>query len=166
MIIKALKENYNNADYSSARMTTQNKGDWKYGRIEVRAKLPTGLGTWPAIWMMPTNSVYGVWPNSGEIDIMEHWGANQNYVQSALHTPSSYGGTINHGGQYISNATTQFNIFTLEWTPEQMIFSVNGYVHYTYNPESVLGFEQHSKLILHQYYHENDAGSHCDEHLS
>ena len=59
----------------------------------------------------------------GEIDIMEHWGANQNYVQSALHTPSSYGGTINHGGQYISS-TTQFNIYTLEWTPEQMIFSV------------------------------------------
>ena len=67
---------------------------------------------------------------------MEHWGANQNYVQSALHTPSSYGGTINHGGQYISNATTQFNIYTLEWTPEQMIFSVNEYVHYTYNPET------------------------------
>ncbi|MFL2994515.1 MAG: family 16 glycosylhydrolase [Candidatus Neomarinimicrobiota bacterium] len=56
-------------------------------------------------------------------------GANQNYVQSALHTPSSYGGTINHGGQYISNATTQFNVYTLEWTSEQMIFSVNGYVH-------------------------------------
>ena len=67
---------------------------------------------------------------------MEHWGANQNYVQSALHTPSSYGGTINHGGQYISNATTQFNIYTLEWTSEQMIFSVNGYVHYTYSPET------------------------------
>jgi len=66
---------------------------------------------------------------------MEHWGANQNYVQSALHTPSSYGATINHGGQYISNATTQFNVYTLEWTSEQMIFSVNGYVHYTYNPD-------------------------------
>jgi beta-glucanase (GH16 family) len=65
---------------------------------------------------------------------MEHWGANQNYVQSALHTPSSYGGTSNVGGQYISNASTQFNVYTLEWTPEEMIFSVNEYVHYTYNP--------------------------------
>jgi beta-glucanase (GH16 family) len=65
---------------------------------------------------------------------MEHWGTNQNYVQSALHTPSSYGGTTNLGGQYISNASTEFNIYCLEWTPEQMIFSVNDYVHYTYNP--------------------------------
>jgi len=64
------------------------------------------------------------------------WGANQNYVQSALHTPSSYGATINHGGQYISNAITQFNVYTLEWTSEQMIFSVNGYIHYTYNPDT------------------------------
>ena len=76
------------------------------------------------------------WPQCGEIDIMEHWGANQNYVQSALHTPSSYGATINHGGQYISNAITQFNVYTLEWTSEQMIFSVNGYIHYTYNPDT------------------------------
>ena len=114
--------------------------------MDVKAKLPEGVGTWPAIWMLGQNisepgaywqtQGYGTtsWPYCGEIDIMEHWGANQNYVQSALHTPSSYGGTSNVGGQYISNASTQFNVYTLEWTPEQMIFSVNGYVHYTYNP--------------------------------
>jgi len=146
--IVAKKETYTDQgqtkEYTSARLNS--KYAFTYGRVEVRAKLPEGVGTWPAIWMLGQNisepgaywqtQGYGTtsWPYCGEIDIMEHWGAYQNYVQSALHTPSSYGGTINHGGQYISNATTQFNVYTLEWTPEQMIFSVNGYVHYTYNP--------------------------------
>ena len=146
--IVAKKETYTDQgqtkEYTSARLNS--KHAFTYGRVEVRAKLPEGVGTWPAIWMLGQNisepgaywqtQGYGTtsWPYCGEIDIMEHWGANQNYVQSALHTPSSYGGTSNVGGQYISNASTQFNVYTLEWTPEQMIFSVNGYVHYTYNP--------------------------------
>ena len=146
--IVAKKETYTDQgqtkEYTSARLNS--KYAFTYGRVDVKAKLPEGVGTWPAIWMLGQNisepgaywqtQGYGTtsWPYCGEIDIMEHWGANQNYVQSALHTPSSYGGTSNVGGQYISNASTQFNIYTLEWTPEQMIFSVNGYVHYTYNP--------------------------------
>ena len=147
--IVAKKETYTDQgqtkEYTSARLNS--KYAFTYGKVEVKAKLPEGFGTWPAIWMLGQNisesgaywqtQGYGntSWPHCGEIDIMEHWGANQNYVQSALHTPSSYGATINHGGQYISNATTQFNVYTLEWTSEQMIFSVNGYVHYTYNPD-------------------------------
>jgi len=147
--IVAKKETYTDQgqtkEYTSARLNS--KYAFTYGKVEVKAKLPEGVGTWPAIWMLGQNisepgaywqtQGYGTtsWPHCGEIDIMEHWGANQNYVQSALHTPSSYGATINHGGQYISNATTQFNVYTLEWTSEQMIFSVNGYVHYTYNPD-------------------------------
>ena len=147
--IVAKKETYTDQgqtkEYTSARLNS--KYAFTYGKVEVKAKLPEGVGTWPAIWMLGQNISepgaywqtlgYGTtsWPHCGEIDIMEHWGANQNYVQSALHTPSSYGATINHGGQYISNATTQFNVYTLEWTSEQMIFSVNGYVHYTYNPD-------------------------------
>ena len=146
--IVAKKETYTDQgqikEYTSARLNS--KYAFTYGRVEVRAKLPEGVGTWPAIWMLGQNisepgaywqtQGYGTtsWPYCGEIDIMEHWGANQNYVQSALHTPSSYGGTSNVGGQYISNASTQFNVYTLEWTPEEMIFSVNEYVHYTYNP--------------------------------
>ena len=147
--IVAKKETYTDQgqtkEYTSARLNS--KYAFTYGKVEIKAKLPEGVGTWPAIWMLGQNisepgaywqtQGYGTtsWPHCGEIDIMEHWGANQNYVQSALHTPSSYGATINHGGQYISNATTQFNVYTLEWTSEQMIFSVNGYVHYTYNPD-------------------------------
>ena len=146
--IVAKKEMYTDQghtkEYTSARLNS--KYTFTYGRVEVRAKLPEGVGTWPAIWMLGKNinepgaywqtQGYGTtpWPQCGEVDIMEHWGGNQNYVQSALHTPSSYGGTLNHGGQTIPNASTQFNKYSLEWTPEQMIFSVNDIVHYTYYP--------------------------------
>ena len=146
--IVAKKEMYTDQghtkEYTSARLNS--KYTFTYGRVEVRAKLPEGVGTWPAIWMLGKNinepgaywqtQGYGTtpWPQCGEVDIMEHWGGNQNYVQSALHTPSSYGGTLNHGGQTIPNSSTQFNKYSLEWTPEQMIFSVNDIVHYTYYP--------------------------------
>jgi beta-glucanase (GH16 family) len=129
--------------YTSARLNS--KFAFKYGRVEVRAKLPTGVGTWPAIWTLGKNIIEPggfwsatngtvSWPACGEIDIMEHWGNNQNYVQSAIHTPSSFGSTVNIGGQIISTASTQFHIYTLEWTSEKMTFSVDGVVHYVYNP--------------------------------
>ena len=129
--------------YTSARLNS--KFAFTYGRVEVRAKLATGAGTWPAIWTLGKNiiepgaywtSTYGTtnWPACGEIDIMEHWGVNQNYVQSAMHTPSSYGGTVNLGGQTIATASSDFHVYTLEWTSQKMVFSVDGIVHYTYNP--------------------------------
>jgi len=129
--------------YTSARLNS--KFAFTYGRVEVRAKLPIGGGTWPAIWMLGKNviepgaywtSTYGTtnWPACGEIDIIEHWGNNQNYVQSAMHTPSSYGNTVNLGGQTIATASGDFHVYTLEWTSQKMVFSVDGIVHYTYNP--------------------------------
>ena len=129
--------------YTSARLNS--KFAFKYGRVEVRAKLPSGAGTWPAIWMLGKNIIepggywtatHGTlsWPACGEIDIMEHWGTNQNYVQSAMHTPSSYGGTVNLGGQTIATASSEFHIYTLVWTAEKMVFSVDNVAHYTYNP--------------------------------
>ena len=131
-------------EYTSARLNS--KFAFKYGKVEVRAKLPTGYGTWPAIWMLGINntepggywsSIYGTtsWPGCGEIDIMEHWGSNQNYIQSAIHSPSSYGNTVNHGGSVINNASTDFHIYTLEWSSEKIVFKVDGIKHYTYNPE-------------------------------
>ena len=130
--------------YTSARLNS--KYAFTYGKIEIRALLPQGIGTWPAIWMLGKNinepgaywetQGFGTtpWPACGEVDIMEHWGSNQNYVQSAIHTPSSFGGTINHGGQYISTASTQFHLYTLEWSEDEMVFSVDGNIHYSYNP--------------------------------
>lgn len=130
--------------YTSARLNS--KYAFQYGRVEVRAKLPTGAGTWPAIWTLGKNisengaywqtQGYGTtgWPYCGEIDIMEHWGHNQNYVQSAMHTPSSHGGTVNHGGQYISTATSKFHVYEMDWNSERIIFSVDGVEHYRYDP--------------------------------
>jgi beta-glucanase (GH16 family) len=146
--IIAKKETFTNQGqtktHTSARLNS--KFAFKYGRVEVRAKLPAGVGTWPAIWMLGKNinedggywdnQGFGNsnWPACGEVDIMEHWGNNQNYVQSAMHTPSSFGGTINKGGQMIPTASADFHIYALEWTAEKMVFSVDGAVHYTYNP--------------------------------
>lgn len=148
LYLVAKKENFTDQgymkQYTSARLNS--KYVLQYGRIAIRAKLPTGIGTWPALWMLGQNitedggywaNSHGTtpWPACGEIDIMEHWGTNQNYVQSAMHTPSSFGGTVNHGGQSIPTVSTEFHTYELDWNAERMIFSVDGVVHYTYNPE-------------------------------
>ena len=82
--INALLEYDSGYSYTSARLYTQNKVDWTYGIFEVRAKLPAGTGTWPAIWMMPTVNRYGGWPDSGEIDIMEHVGYQENVIHGTI----------------------------------------------------------------------------------
>lgn len=143
----AKKETYTNQgvtkQYTSARLNS--KFAFKYGRMEVRAKLPSGVGTWPAIWMLGKNviepgaywtSSFGTtnWPACGEIDVMEHWGNNQNFVQSAIHTPSSSGNTVNLGGQTIPTVSSEFHVFGLDWNSERMIFTVDDVIHYIYSP--------------------------------
>lgn len=129
--------------YTSARLNS--KFAFTYGRLVVRAKLPAGAGTWPAIWMLGKNVIepgaywsatHGTlnWPACGEIDVMEHWGNNQNFVQSALHTPSSSGNTVNKGGQNVPTVSSEFHVFSVDWTAERMVFSVDNVVHYIYNP--------------------------------
>ncbi len=134
-----------NKQYTSARLNS--KFAFTYGKVEVRAQMPSGHGTWPAIWMLGKNinedggywdlEGFGTtgWPACGEIDIMEHWGHNQNYVQSATHTPSSFGATINHGGQIIPTTSSEFHIYTLEWFPDKLVFKVDGNQHYMYKPD-------------------------------
>lgn len=148
--------------YTSARLNS--KYAFQYGRVEVRAKLPTGFGTWPAIWTLGKNISengaywqtrgYGTtgWPYCGEIDIMEHWGHTPNVVQSAMHTPSSSGGTINKGSQYISTATSKFHVYEMDWNSERIIFSVDGVEHYRYDPvvkdSSTWPYDAEQYLIL------------------
>lgn len=131
-------------NFTSARLNS--KFAFTYGRVDIRAKLPTGVGTWPALWLLGRNidedggywdnQGFGTtgWPACGEIDIMEHWGDNQNYVSSAMHTPSSFGGTVNVGGTVIPTASTAFHVYSMVWTEEKIEFSVDGVVHYTYDP--------------------------------
>lgn len=128
LVITALKEDYLNRDYTSSRLTTKYKGDFRYGRIVVSAKMPTGQGTWPAIWMMPTMSVYGGWPQSGEIDIMEYVGRDPQNVFSTIHTEK-----FNHqdGTQIgyditVPTAETEFHTYEIIWNPGEIITYVDG----------------------------------------
>ena len=107
---------------TSASLITKNKGNWKYGRIEVRAKLPSCLGTWPAIWMMPVKPTYGGWPKSGEIDMMEHVGYQPGKLFFNLHT-EKYNHTKNTGrGASIdcSDSNEKFHIYAIEWFEDRI----------------------------------------------
>lgn len=126
LVIEARKESSNGRDYTSSRMITHGKGDWLYGRFEVRAKLPKGRGTWPAIWTLSSESTYGNWPASGEIDIMEHVGYDQDNIHFSVHT-QAYNHVINTqrtANKIISGASDSFHVYRLDWTP----FAVRGYI--------------------------------------
>ena len=117
LTIKAIRENYNGSAYTSTRMLTQNKFAFTYGKVEVRAKLPVGVGTWPAIWMLGSNINSVSWPNCGEIDIMEHLGRDLNKIYATLHYPGHSGANGNSATKMIQNATTEFHIYSLVWSP-------------------------------------------------
>ena len=131
LVIQALYENYNGYNYTSARMKTVNQGDWVYGKIKARIKVPSANGTWPAFWMMPTNSVYGGWPHSGEIDIMEHYGCDnlENHPEATVHNSTyNWNGGIPPTSyeEFIATATSEFHDYELEWTESELKFSING----------------------------------------
>jgi len=102
LIIEARKEDYKGAAYTSASLMSKYKGDWIYGKFEIRAQVPAGKGTWPAIWMLPTKGEYGGWPKSGEIDIMEYVGMNADNLYYTAH----YQGTDGSGHQSSGIETT------------------------------------------------------------
>jgi len=133
--ITAKKESYEGADYTSARLLTQDKFEFTYGRVDVRAKLPGGGGTWPAIWMLGANFPEVGWPRCGEIDIMEYVGNNPGKVQSAIHTPSSSGATVNVKQTEIQNETTEFHVYSVIWSENKISFLVDNEKFYTYEPE-------------------------------
>lgn len=135
MIITARKEEKEKMHYTSTRLVTKGKGDWKYGRIEVCAKLPYGRGTWPAIWMLPTGSANG-WPGGGEIDIMEHVGYDMNVIHGTVHT-KAYNhniGTSKGDSIKVSNVSEGFHVYAIEWLPDKMKFLVDGKQYYEFDP--------------------------------
>jgi beta-glucanase (GH16 family) len=136
MVIEARKENYMGKEYTSARVISKNKGDFLYGKIEVMAKLPTGVGTWPAIWMLPTDWRYGGWPNSGEIDIMEHVGYDQNNVHGSIHTKffNHSIGTQRSGSRIVDTASTEFHKYSIEWLPDRIKFFIDDHNYFTFHP--------------------------------
>jgi beta-glucanase (GH16 family) len=131
-------DGYEWKQYTSGKITTKNKGDWGPGtRIEVRAKLPLGVGTWPAIWMMPTDSNYGTWPDSGEIDIMEAVGRKHGKIFGTIHT-----GAYNHmkGTHQGKNFYTNFNewhTYALHWGTDNLTWYADGNLYNTFAPDNV-----------------------------
>ena len=137
LIIEARKEAWQGREYTSARLVSRGKGDWTYGRFEVKAKLPSGRGTWPAIWMLPTGWTYGGWPRSGEIDIMEHVGFDPDVVHASVHT-RAYNHTINTQKTAqirIPTSRNEFNVYAVEWTPAEIRGFVNDQHYFTFRNE-------------------------------
>jgi beta-glucanase (GH16 family) len=140
LVIRALKETYTGPDgtreYTSARLRTKYKGDWKYGRFEIRAKLPIGQGLWPAIWMLPTDWVYGGWAASGEIDIMELLGQDPIRVYGTLHYGGEYPDNKQWGDSYTLTSgsfTSAFHVFALEWEENEFRWYVDDILYQTQN---------------------------------
>ncbi|WP_283224231.1 glycoside hydrolase family 16 protein [Limnohabitans lacus] len=124
-------------NYTSARLITRGKASWTYGRFEIRAKLPCTLGTWPAIWTLGTG---GVWPDDGEIDIMEQNGfsnADKQQVLGTLHMRGAFGGSGPSAVRSLPNACTDFNIYHMTWDANRIVIGVNGSDYQSYaNPHN------------------------------
>ena len=146
--INAIAENTNGFDYSSARITTMDKQEFEYGRVEVRAKLPSAAGTWPAIWMLGSNFAEVGWPNSGEIDIMEHVGNDLGEVLGTLHMPGNSGGEAISKGTEVENVESEFHTYTLEWTADHILFAVDNVVFHEFENNASTPFNQPFFLIL------------------
>ncbi len=125
------------ADYTSASLTTEGKAAWTYGRIEVRAKLPTGRGTWPAIWMLGVNHRAVGWPRCGEIDIMENVGYDPDTIAANIHTEAyNYVKKTNKGSRMtVSRPYADFHVYAIEWTPEQMDFFIDDKKYFSFANE-------------------------------
>lgn len=140
LIIEARKETINSRDFTSTRLVSRNKGDWRYGKFEISAKLPNTLGSWSAIWMLPTIRQYGDWPGSGEIDIMEYVVQTPDIIHGTVHT-SKYNhkiGTQQGFSKPLSDVTTTFNTYTVEWLPDQIRFYLNDEFVYRFMPSLYL----------------------------
>lgn len=133
LIIEARKEAYEGNAYTSARLLTNSTATWTYGRFDIRAKIPAGRGTWPAIWMLGRNISTAGWPLCGEIDIMEHVGYDQGVVHGTIHTAAYNHNKGTQKGKQIPvpTASTDFHIYSVDWTSDQMEFLVDGNVYHT-----------------------------------
>ncbi len=154
LIIEAHREDYEGAMYTSGRVHTQGKAEFLYGRFEVRAKLPRGQGTWPAIWMLPNDpfkyattcgdgedwqgsSTCNAWPNSGEIDIMEHVGYQMGHVHGTVHNEAYYWVKWEQrkGRILIDDVADEYHVYALEWSPDRIDVFVDDALYFTYMNE-------------------------------
>ena len=137
-------------DYTSARIKTQGLYDFTYGRVEVRAKLPSAQGTWPAIWMLGSNHPTVGWPSSGEVDIMEQRGNDKSYVEGTCHWYNTAGVNNASYGENtpIENPSTEFHLYTLEWTEDAIKIFLDDVKYYELPNSADLPFNANFYLIL------------------
>ncbi|TDK19436.1 glycoside hydrolase family 16 protein [Luteimonas aestuarii] len=154
LTIVARREDHEGNAYTSARLVSKHKGDFLYGRFEVRAKLPTGLGTWPAIWMLPTDQAYGGWPHSGEIDIMEHVGYDPGVVHASVHTGAYHHsiGTQKTATKRVQGVGEDFHVYRVDWTPRDIRAFIDGEEVFVFANEgtgpAAWPFDQRFHLLL------------------
>ena len=146
--ITARREPYLGSDFTSARIQSHQKFEFTYGRVEIRAKIPTGGGTWPALWMLGADFQTNAWPAAGEIDIMEHKGNAQDVIYGATHDQFNFGGNARSGSTTISGASTEFHVYAVEWTPSEIRFYVDDQQYYAVSNNSGLPFNKDFFLIL------------------
>lgn len=135
LIIEARKEKLGGGQFTSASVISRGHGEWTYGRIEVRAKLPAARGTWPAIWMLPGNFGKVPWPKCGEIDIMEHVGHVPGVIHGTLHCEAfnhvkhtARGSTL-----AVPGASSDFHIYSMDWSAERIVLHVDGKTYATFD---------------------------------
>ncbi|MBA5629685.1 glycoside hydrolase family 16 protein [Moheibacter lacus] len=146
--ISAKREAYEGFQYTSSRINTKDKFNFTHGRMEVRAKLPQGGGTWPAIWMLGSTFDNVGWPACGEIDVMEHWGNEPTVVQSALHFPGNSGGNAVVGMTNVDSLESAFHLYTVEWTDEHILFAIDNIVYHEFSNNPGIPFNAPFFIIL------------------
>jgi beta-glucanase (GH16 family) len=136
LVIEAKKEAIGKNTYSSARLVTKGKYDFTYGHIDVRAKLPKGLGTWPAIWMLGSSTPLK-WPDDGEIDIMEHVGYNQGVIHASAHTRKYFHsiGTQKTATTSLPDCSEAFHVYSLDWDAESITMLIDNKPYFTFKNE-------------------------------
>lgn len=167
LVINVLKNG--NDSYTSTRITTAGKKEFQYGRMEVRAKIPTGKGIWPAFWMLGSNIKKVGWPKCGEIDILEYVGREPHQIFTSLHTQDSHGNTINTKKTQIDNIEEGFHLYAIDWTKDKIEFFVDNQSVYTFNPdkkdENVWPFNQPFYFIINVAVGGNFGGHDVDNEI-
>jgi beta-glucanase (GH16 family) len=137
LVIEARKEPYQGHGYTSASVNTRGRFEFQYGRVEVRAKLPTGNGTWPAIWMLGTSIGQVGWPACGEIDIMENVGFEPTRIYGAVHTTAynHVAGTAKGANVTVANPWESFHVYAMEWYADRIDIFVDGQKYFTFRNE-------------------------------
>jgi beta-glucanase (GH16 family) len=136
LIIEAKKETIEKNAYSSARLVTKGKGDWTYGRIDVKARIPKGRGTWPAIWMLGSTTQLK-WPDDGEIDIMEHVGYDQGVIHASTHTKKYFHsiGTQKTAVITVADCSEAFHVYSLDWDAEKVTILIDNKPYFSFKNE-------------------------------